>query len=539
MSMFGDYKAYKIYTPVYPEWKANRDLMDAKRLAYLDKHPEAVNQEDIKKGKIIIRAIDIMDEYSQKKAENMEAATEPVIGIGREIAGFLGAGLGWFLSYTKPVNKFFARFASKGSKYANLIQRGLPAALGLMLGSMAAFPLMAWGAKAEVGASRKGRFEAMRNELDNPNGFAILTEEQINEARLNAKEVILEEDIKKGITKKLSGGLKSLKEMAFDSDEYKKQKAKFEHEIENDEHNLNIKLSEKDILNAKKDQQLLTKLVEKIDIASQDYAENSELATQTGIVTVGAFGGLAYFGIDKLLAKFKIQHTKKISIAVKVLSFAAFAGMGIIAAQINKYASRVGRFKAKQELLQNPNNFVYVSDEQANEIKLDKIEQKKKPNIFSFLISAWKNTKEYEKYKKTEGKEERKFYKAAEQLNLTNEQIKDAKKKKKNAFRTFNKIDENSQKFAESIEAFGQSVAYPITTLCSIIATACALPYFIKSVQTKVDSNKNLAKYFGIIMLSTIPAIIINAIITREQKKASRVADMKAIDELNDYRKFK
>ena len=39
-------------------------------------------------------------------------------------------------------------------------------------------------------------------------------------------------------------------------------------------------------------------------------------------------------------------------------------------------------------------------------------------------------------------------------------------------------------------------------------------------------------------MLSLIPAFIINAIITKEQKKASRIADMKAIEELSDYRKF-
>ena len=61
----------------------------------------------------------------------------------------------------------------------------------------------------------------------------------------------------------------------------------------------------------------------------------------------------------------------------------------------------------------------------------------------------------------------------------------------------------------------------------------------LKATNTKVERTSNFMKYFGIVMLSTIPAMIINAHITKEQKKASRIADMIAINELNDYRKFK
>ena len=213
--------------------------------------------------------------------------------------------------------------------------------------------------------------------------------------------------------------------------------------------------------------------------------------------------------------------------------------MGIISAQINKQASRVGRFKVKQELSKNPNNFIYVTDEQANEIKDAEVIKDKKQNIFKFLITAYKNNKEFEKYKKTVGKDERRFYKAAEELELSQEQLKDAKRLQKNAFRTFNKIDDNSQKFAERIEAFGQAVAYPINTIFSLLAVAIASPYLFKQAKTKAEQAANLTKYFGIVLLSSIPAMIINAYITKEQKKASRIADMKAIEELKDYRMFK
>lgn len=538
MSMFGDYKSYKNFEPVYPEWKNKRDLMEAKRLAYLERHPEAVNQEDIKKGQNLLRAIDIMDEYSQKKAENMEAATEPMINMGLELAGFAGGAAGALLGSFKPIGRFFAHFVPKGNKYKKVVGMCIPAAIGLLAGSLSAFPLMAWGAKAEVSASRKGRFEAMRKELNNPNGFAILTDEQISETRNKARKVILEEDKKKKVTEKISKSFDSIKDLAMDSKEYKEQRRKFLLELEEDEKNIEKELSNKQIENAKKDQQLLTNLIEKIDIASQDYAENSELAAQAGILLIGSFGGIMYAGAEKVLKALNIKSASKISLILKGLSIAAFAVMGIISAQINKQASRVGRFKVKQELMQNPNNFVYVSDEQANTIQDAEVVHKKKENIFKFIITALKNNKEYEKYKKTVGKEERKFYKAAEELELTTEQLKDAKRLQKNAFRTFNKVDENSQKFAESIEAFGQSVAYPINTIFGIGAAAVATPYLFKKAKTEAEKNANLMKYVGIIMLSTIPAMLINTYITKEQKKASRIADMKAINELEDYRKF-
>jgi len=539
MSMFGDYKSYRKFEPTYPKWKKNRDKLEAKRLAYLEKHPELVNQEDIQRGQILLRTIDIMDEYSQKKAENMEAATEPMIEMGLELASFVGLGVGALFGKIKPIGKFFQRFAKKDSKYKEIIGISIPAVIGMVLSSVAAFPLMAWGAKAEVGASRKGRFEAMRSELNHPNGFAVLTPEQIEQAQKIAKNVVLDEDKKKKVTEKIAKGFNSIKDMATDSHEYKLQRRKFEMELAEDESKLNVELSEREIENAKKDQQLLTKLVEKIDIASQDYAENSELATQNAILLIGATGGIASLGAKKVLSALKIKSAEKIELIIKACALGAFAMMGIISAQINKQASRVGRYKVKQELMKNPNNFVYVSDEQANTIKDAEVKPYKKPNLFKFLYTAIKDNKEYEKYKKTVGKEERRFNKAVEKLKLTDEQIKDAKRLQKNTFRTFNKIDENSQKFAESIEALGQAIAYPINLIFSLSAAAVAFPYLLAEAKTKAERANNFTKYFGIIILSSIPAMIINALITKEQKKASRIADMKAIEELNDYRKFR
>jgi hypothetical protein len=127
-----------------------------------------------------------------------------------------------------------------------------------------------------------------------------------------------------------------------------------------------------------------------------------------------------------------------------------------------------------------------------------------------------------------------------EQLELSEEQIKDAKRLQHNTFKTFNKVDEYSQKYAESIEALGQAIQYPLSMIFSMIGVALGSKHLMNAVKTKNRSQATLSfiKYASIVFLSALPAMGFNALITKEQKKASRVADMLAIKEMEDYRNF-
>ena len=541
MSTFGDYKSYKKYEPAYANWKNKRDIQESKRMAYLKQNPNEMSKEDIQRGQALVRAIDIMDEYSQKRAQDVEVATQSVVSMALEFMIFAGMGLGALVGKLKPVNNLISKHI-KNKKHASFLSTIIPVAIGGALGTIASFPLQAWGAKAEVSASRRGRFEAMRNELKNPNGFAVLTDEQIAEARKNSKDIVLDEDKKTNkMTAKLSEafGIGTLKSMALDGGEYKKQRKAFELELASDNAHINDKMSPKDIEKAKKDQQLLTKLVEKIDSASQDYAENAELAAGTFVTGVMALSFLGDLAISKLMKMCKVQSAQKISVATKIAGLVASIGAAIWTSQITKQASRVGRYKVKQELMQNPEAFVYVDDKKANEVKDFEINTTKKQSLIEFLKSAYKNNKEYEKHQKATAKDEKRFYKAIEDLELSEEQIKDAKQLQKNAFRTFNKVDDNSQKYSESVEALGQASMFPINLICTSIGMAIGIPLLLKKSKTSLQEAEKFAKYFGITLLSSMPAVLANAYITKQQKKASRVADMLAINEMQDYRNFK
>ena len=535
MSMLDDYKSYKKYEPVYANWKYNRDLMEAKRMAYLKEHPQEINKEDIQRGKTLIRAIDIMDEYSQKRAQDMEAAANAGVETVLVLAAVSGAALGTAASGLKAVQKFMGKLAGKYKLNKDFLTAFIPMLGGLITGLIVSFPLQAWAARTQVSASRKGRFEAMRKDLNSPNCFAILTPEQTEEAK-ELMENLPEEKKKKISAKKLTGGLKTWKELAIDSKEYKTQRKLFEAELAEARKHLNDDFTPEETENAKKEQQLLTKLIEKIDISSQDYAQNAELSIGllgTGILAGGFLTGAI---IKKILSMCKVKSARTAETIVQFVTLLATIGVDTAGTLIAKDASRVGRFKIKQELLKNPETFVYVDDNKAKNI--DDVEiSKPKQNIFAFLKEAWKNRKEYNKYKESIAKEEKRFYQAVEKLNLTQEQLKDAKRLQRNTFMTFNTVDEKSQKYSESIEALGEAINYLLSSISSLLVIGLMGLFSRKSKGTgKVEG---LLRGTGIALLSVIPVMLFNIYITKEQKKASRVANMMAINELSDYRQFR
>lgn len=534
MSMFGDYKAYKKFAPNYAEWKSARNLAEEKRQIYLKNNINELDKNDIQRSKTILRAIDVMDEYSQKRAEDMEVATESVVSTGLQFAVTIGMGLGALLTNLSPIKAYLKKHSNNYKKISLIMMLGTMA-FGGIASTIAAFPLFAWAAKAEVKASRKGRFEAMRKELDDPKTFAVLN--SVQEAKLEENlNKLSDKEEKKTPLKSIRENWNTVKEMVTDSNEYKKQKFLFEQSLQKDKKFFKEELSPEEIEVAKKDQQLLTKLVEKIDLASQDYAENAELATTTLTTLVFALGTLFALGYEKLAKFFKWKQT-----AVPAgVALVATLGASSLGAGIQKQAARVGRFKAKQELMKNPGQLVYVSDEKIENMNDVKAKKEKKTNIFKFILEAWKNNREFEKWKKDEGLKEKNLSKAMEGIELSDEQLKEAKRIQYNTFKTFNKIDENSQKYSESIEALGQAVQYPLAMIFSTIGLIFGSKYthnLANSAKAK-DLAMHFIKYFSIIFLSTLPSLFINAYITKEQKNASRVADMIAINELQDYRNF-
>lgn len=548
MGILNNYKDYKQFWPDYSNWTNEQDLENAKRSKYLQNNPQKINQKDIERGKNLLHAIDVMDEYSQSNAEDTEVATQMVMGQVVGLTTFLGTLLGGMSAFLKPVQKVITKIA-KNNPAAELIANMAPTVIGMLIGTAASFPVIAWSTKAKIGASRRGRFDAMNNELKNPAMFAVLTPEQQKKVEELSKDVELEDRDKKRLEKTRGKNMnplesfRTLKKMFKNQDEYKQKKLEFDTKLKEDESKFDTPLSEKQIQDAKRDQQILANMVRKIDIASQDYAENAELATNTITTLALGTGGLVGWVSNKILNVLKTNNKVISKFVPWAIGLTIPLAMSIYSAKIQKQASRIARHKVKQELINNPTELVYVDKEETkNMTDVKAPEKNKKPNIFKFFIQLVKDNKEYQNYIKTKGVEQLKQHKVLDQIELSEEQIKDAKNLQKNVFKTFNKVDEKSQSYSESVEAMGQVAQQGASLIGSLAATGISISKAAKMLLENDQTVKSFTGVLGKIMptfaLCLLPVIVLDILTTKAQKKASRVADMLALKELEDYRHY-
>lgn len=542
MGIISNYKEYRKNKPKYKDWADNRTLQEAKRLEYIKNNPinPEIKKLDTERAKTILNAVDTMDEFSQSRAEEMEMTIQAAKSAALEIGSIAGMGLTALSLASKNIRQAADSLVDKG-KFSPLLI--IPAALYLVPTLSTSTIMSIFSAKMETRASRLGRAEAMNKKLISSKQFATLTDEQNAKVQEIAKNInITAKDAKKEnkATKGL-GVLQSIKILISKDKESEQRLKEINNSIEKDLENVkkDQPLSLEQIEEAKKDKQLIQNVIEKIDIASQDYAEDVELATGTfTALALGSGGGIGLL-TKAILNKAKIPNEKSTMIAGAIGLITTLAG-AIWATSIQKEASRVARFKVKQDFLANPDKFIYVDDEKIKNNPDVKTQQEKKPNFFKFLIQVYKDNKEYKKYQKENQVKQLKISKAREQIELTPEQEKRAKQLQNNVFKMFHKADEKSQIYSESTEAIGEIVE-------SVGGTISMIPGLIglsKGMNKVLDINTNginKKHIFGTVVsfvAMLVPPIILNILVTKEQKSASKVANMLAIDEMNDYKNF-
>jgi hypothetical protein len=246
---------------------------------------------------------------------------------------------------------------------------------------------------------------------------------------------------------------------------------------------------------------------------------------------------------------------ERIAKSLKLKSSALPAGMGVFlmigstffATWAQKRASHVGRFKAKQDLMQNPEKLAYISSSKTNTIKDDELEINfennktgLKPRDIDFLKEFFQHNKEYKEWKKTETLSGKEISKALEDIELSDEQIKDGRRLQKNMFKTFYKVDSNTQKYSNKIDILSETIKYPISLVLGTIGSVWGMKHLAKlrGATTSGDIFKNSVKYIGTISLFTIPSLLANSYFAKAQKIGARVSDMMTMKELEDYRFF-
>lgn len=573
------YKDYKKELPKYEVWKKQCDIRNAKK-EYLFK-TKPPSEEELKRAKakadILFNAIDVMDDYSQEKAEDVETMIAlSKQGIQKPIGwACFATALG--LSSIKGVRNLTRKILLKNKSFAKDIDKPLIDGLNITLTHAAAFygsyillSLIAglasdiafsrYSAKLEVEASKAARFEAMQKELDDYNQFALLNDEQKKEVNNIAKTIQLTKKEKQSRNLKsnydmfnFSKPIETMKKFFEEKNDINEQQKTYFDAINKEiKSNYDRKLTKDEILEAKKDKELLTSMIENIDIKSQDYAENTEFITQ--IASIGLALSMPVLTTPIVVLTSKIPNKLLQIFAGAALPIVAFVAPLLYLANIEKLSSKIARYKAIEEMKQNPANFVYYSEEEINSVDESKINVKKeeKENIFKFIPKIIKEYKEYKKYVKENDEKDKKYNKALKQIEISKEQEIEAAKFQRNTFLTFNKIDNHSQKYSENIEAHWEIKQTLLTvgiTCISLITSGLILSKmpFQKMIEAISDFKANkvpkniwlkmtglVTSFFGTISTP----IICSALSTKEQKQASRVANYKAIEELKDYQNF-
>jgi|GEM_PF-2082200 hypothetical protein len=594
----------------FNKWEQNQKKEEAQRKALYNKRQysdeEIANAKAL--GKNIIDVVDIMDNHSESVSENVETAIQPIVAgvpfltafgsfatylkfiekpmnkaiytvedtlasneeaiklcdeitefnkkIGKKNPYFVP----YYLTYENSIKKikdpelkakatkFYKQFNKDTAQFRRKKTFGKYAGIGAFLLSFVAANIYA--AKLQVDSSKIARFQA-RKALEDPKAFVNYTPEQIEKAK---QEIAQNPELKKKKRKEKlkTGMIPSIVNLFKDRKAYKNA-------IKNDTDDSKIvtrELTPEELIQAKKDKEVLQRTVRLINNEAEKYSENMEVAAEVlinGTPFLGAGVGLIVSTIlnktgvlnniiskninkngsettKQLYNEFKnlkedapgyhlkfkkffksymddIKNTpatnagnkaikskrtpkdllKIIKQAINGLSAHKWGRKGIIAGigsmitgyaglliglKLQKSAARAGRYTAKRELEKDPRNFIGYTEEDYNEVKDIKNTEKPKSKFKEyalFIPTVIKQYYAYENYKKGEFKENKLLQEQLQKQDVTEEQIRDAKNLQRKLFNTFEKVDNNSQMYSESMEA-AIEIAQPFIAYGGILA---------------------------------------------------------------------
>lgn len=639
-------------------WENQQRDKDAQRKAYQAKHAPTPDEIERAKelGETLINVIDVMDDHSESVAENVETATAGISTLTMLAGGGATAYMAWNLGVKankqlkaaketfdndkktlelveklnkhaqirKPngevinnmrfdahdlrggkrflesvtdktlqsealeMNKVWNKTSKQITKKAKLAWIAVP-----VVGLVSWFLGNVYETKLQVDSSRIARFQA-RRELKDPKAFVNYTPEQIAKAKAELDKH--PEKLKKDRKDKLKKGLfSSIRELLRDRDNYNRTKKLRDQQ----QAIVERPLTDAETLQAKKDQEVIQRVVKEINNRAEKYSEQMETTASVIMNTFPIVGGAiglglqlgfektgllkkwvgnfvekngsedakttwaAFKDLDKKDPKYKsawkefygeltgIPQTRKqwdkyfrnkshekLDKEVKKLSnfevavkkgktllagqmahsgkakwimgmaagvLAAFPS-ALIALKLQKDASRAGRFTAKRELEKDPTNFIGYADSELDEVKdvknTDKKESKFKEYAL-FIPRIIKDWWKYNQYRNKEFKHQQALNAELKKLDVTDEQLRDAKNLQAKVFNTFDKVDDKSQSYSEATEAAIET-AQPLVYGAGALAMISPLIYFgIQTARGKYTPAKITEKITNVIATST------------------------------------
>ena len=537
----------------YKKWEIEQQKKEQQNEELRKKYPSSPEEIEHAKqyGRTVVDVINTMDQHSIDKSEDASLIVH-TYGMFLE-----GAALVLLKPIINLIEKIPVLKKTKSKAPAVLIAIFIEAETISTI-------LHILKAKYEKQASRIARYQTREKDLKDYRHFVVYNEQQIQEAEKIAR-TLPEVEEKTQIRKKgfhpvedYKNAQKTVNILSKDNDNYEKWKENYQkEEAIKIEKFKTLNPTQSELNKAEKDRDALLNTIKKIEYSSLDYLNNMSVFITTVLAggTIGAF--LMGHGVNKIIDKFlpKIDFLNKNPLILKrvkefnLTAFPLLLPFLLLSSTIKmlKDSARVGRFRAKQELLNNPENFITYDDNKRQDvlknsnydIKQKTFLQKTKTDL-NEIKNFKKDYAEYNTYMKTQHKEELKLDEALKQVEISSKQTADAIELKKKAFHSFEKMDEKAQRFTDDTEA-GVDILSQISM--GLITSAFRVNGVIKGNElfdkTKfLSSNKMFIKTLPFFVFPVMMSPIIKTISTRIKKDAGKIGVMTAMKDLEDPKNF-
>jgi hypothetical protein len=431
----------------------------------------------------------------------MEQLTGLISVIPITIAATIGQGISYVIQEKKdrelsdkifelkeellpPIDKKGQEYVDKAAQL-NLLEKKLKNVrakypyYGLIFNALIAIgtasSMILWGNSKQKEASRIGRYQARQNDLKDIKNFVLYTPEQEKSAEEKAKNIPEAKEKNKFVKM-----IKELKAIQKDKSAYKKWRDS--RDTNTIEKLKSRNLTKEQLSAANEDRELIVDAVKEINIQAEDYSENMENAFDTLGMLSWIIATPLGFGINSLLKLFKVSGKTRAGISFGIPLLTSL-GISISGTMAQKEAAKIGRYKARKDLTSNPARLMpYTDDDMKKAANIKATTQKKTlkdklQQSFKFFTQFYKDNREYKEYRKTLHSKQERIQKAYSQINITEEQKKNAENLQKKVFLAFDEIDEMSQRYSEDVEA-GTEIAKNIMGQTISVGASISLGLF-------------------------------------------------------------
>ncbi len=191
---------------------------------------------------------------------------------------------------------------------------------------------------------------------------------------------------------------------------------------------------------------------------------------------------------------FSTPFARKSFVTVAGAMITGIAG-ALIGLKLQKSSARAGRYIAKREIEQNEMNFVGYTQEEFDSVKDTKAQKqplsKKFVNYITFIPRVLRDYFNYSKYKKTQAKHDKELLEELVKLDVSKQQLNEAKDLQRKVFSTFENVDDKSQEYSESMEAVNEMLQPFIPYIGVGVAS---IPFIIGGIKLAKGGPVNITK---------------------------------------------